>query len=41
MSTNDDHLGIELIGDGERAGSWGNITNINLETIAAITRNKL
>ena len=39
MSTNDDHLGIELIGDGERAGSWGNITNINLETIiAAITQ---
>ena len=39
MSTNDDHLGIELIGDGERAGSWGNITNTNLETIiAAITQ---
>ena len=39
MSTNDDHLGIELIGDGERAGSWGNITNINFETIiAAITQ---
>ena len=39
MSTNTDNLGIELIGDGERAGSWGNITNINLETLeAAITQ---
>ena len=35
-STYTDNNGIELIGDGEQAGNWGNTTNTNLEIIDRI-----
>jgi hypothetical protein len=33
MSTYSTNLKIELIGDGEQSGSWGNVTNGNLGTV--------
>ena len=33
MSTYSTNLGIELIGTGEQAGTWGNTTNSNLGTL--------
>ena len=35
-STYTDNNGIELIGDGEQAGNWGNTTNTNFEIIDRI-----
>jgi len=32
-STYTDGLGIELIGTGDRAGSWGDVTNNNLQSL--------
>ena len=32
-STYTDNTGIELIGSGEQAGTWGNTTNNNLKII--------
>ena len=37
MSTYTQNSGIELIGTGERSGTWGTATNVNLQIIDRLT----